>query len=225
MRAPSPEESRLTADRRGICTGIPVTSLYSCDRTRSTRLQATTDALFEELDNGNLSDVDGEFDESDDECVVPCAPDEDPVESDTESFDDESALNTSGSWRRKLFKAPDFFFFDNYFTSLPLLRVMLDCVVSADGNMAITRWRDSRTATLASNFIAIEDEDSVRRWNKAEMCYVDVKRPAAINAYNHSMGGVDKVDFLIALYRTTIRSRKWTLRMTFHEPRGGERLA
>ncbi|XP_037273632.2 uncharacterized protein LOC119165621 [Rhipicephalus microplus] len=89
--------------------GIPVTSLYSCHRTRSTRLQATTEALFEQLDNGNLSDVDGEFDESDDESVLPCAPDEDPVESDTESSDDESALNTSGGWRRKLFKAPDFF--------------------------------------------------------------------------------------------------------------------
>ncbi|KAL3197665.1 hypothetical protein MRX96_044823 [Rhipicephalus microplus] len=54
------------------------------------------EALFEQLDNGNLSDVDGEFDESDDESVLPCAPDEDPVESDTESSDDESALNTSG---------------------------------------------------------------------------------------------------------------------------------
>lgn len=454
--------------------GIPVTLFYSCHRTRSTRLQATTDTLFEELDNGNLSDVEGEFDDSDDEGVLPCAPDKDPVESDSESSDDESALNTSGGWRRKSFKAPDstykgdvheaselgellspyeYFkgyvpnsvflelaektnrysvfheggsvntneaeirrlvalhltmgvlhyprlrlywkpsmkcdivasaglsrnrfeklrnnlhivdvnypdatdrlwkvrplldifqskckslvaeerlcideqmvpfkgrldikqyvkgkpnpwgikifmlcgesglvydflpyqgsttkiedhikqqygvtgaivlrladripsgvghklFFDNYFTSLPLLREMLgkkifaagtvrsnrcekcplkaekemkksgrgssDCVVSADGNIAITRWMDNRTVTLASNFIAIEDEDSVRRWNKAEKCYADVKRPAVIKAYNRSMGGVDKVDFLISLYRTTIRSRKWTLRMTFH---------
>ncbi|KAL3260722.1 hypothetical protein MRX96_046249 [Rhipicephalus microplus] len=82
--------------------GIPVTSFYSCQRTRSTRLQATKDALFEELDNGHLSDVDGEFDESDDESVVPCAPDEDPVESDTESSDDENALNTSGGWGTKI---------------------------------------------------------------------------------------------------------------------------
>ncbi|KAL3197770.1 hypothetical protein MRX96_014590 [Rhipicephalus microplus] len=195
---------------------------------------ATTDALFEELDNGNLSDVDGEFDESDDEGVVPCAPDEDPVESETESSDDESALNTSGGWRRKLFKAPDFFFFfDNYFTSLPRLRVKpgkkifaagtirlnrcekcplktekelkksgcssSDFVVSADGNIAITRWMDSRTVTLAPNFIAIENEDSVCRWNKAEKCYMDVKQPSVINTYNHSTGGVDKVDFLISL--------------------------
>ncbi|KAH8025456.1 hypothetical protein HPB51_008371 [Rhipicephalus microplus] len=60
-----------------------------------------------ELDNGNISDVDGEFDDSDDEGVVPCAPDENPVESDTESSDDKSALKTSGGSRRKSFKAPD----------------------------------------------------------------------------------------------------------------------
>ncbi|XP_049267503.1 uncharacterized protein LOC125756647 [Rhipicephalus sanguineus] len=87
--------------------GIPVTSFYSCHRTRSARLQAATDALFEELDNGNLSDVDGEFDDSDDEGVLPCASDEAPMESDSESSDDESALDTSGGWRRKSFKAPD----------------------------------------------------------------------------------------------------------------------
>lgn len=51
---------------------------------------------------------------------------------------------------------------------------------------------------------------------KRKSVFVDVKRPAVINAYNRSMGGVNKVDFLISLYRTTIRSRKWTLRMTFH---------
>ena len=30
------------------------------------------------------------------------------------------------------------------------------------------------------------------------------------------MGGVDKMDFLIQLYRIFIRSRKWTLRVIFH---------
>lgn len=30
------------------------------------------------------------------------------------------------------------------------------------------------------------------------------------------MGGVDKIDQLIAYYRTFIKSKKWTLRMMFH---------
>ncbi|XP_040072993.1 piggyBac transposable element-derived protein 2-like [Ixodes scapularis] len=141
-------------------------------------------------------------------------------------------------------------FFDNYFTSVPLLREMLkkkifaagtvrsnrcekcplmsekdlkkkgrgssDCLVSGDGQVVVTRWMDNRVVTLASNFVAVENEETARRWSKADKCFLDIKRPAVVGAYNRSMGGVDKVDFLVALYRTTIRSRKWTLRMIFH---------
>ncbi|XP_072141318.1 piggyBac transposable element-derived protein 2-like [Dermacentor andersoni] len=91
-----------------------------------------------------------------------------------------------------------------------------DCIVSGDRKLAVTKWLDNRSVTLASNFLAVKDEDTARRWSKAEKCFVDIRRPAVVGAYNRSMGGVDKVDFLVALYRTTIRSRKWTLRMIFH---------
>ncbi|KAL1426108.1 hypothetical protein MTO96_018581 [Rhipicephalus appendiculatus] len=85
----------------------PLTSFYSCHRTRSTRLQATTEAPFEELDNGNLSDIDSEFDDLDNEGVWPCGFEEAPMQSDSESSDEESALDTSACWRRTSFKAPD----------------------------------------------------------------------------------------------------------------------
>lgn len=91
-----------------------------------------------------------------------------------------------------------------------------DCLVSGDGQVVMTRWMDNRVVTLASNFVAVEDEDTARRWSKAEKCFLDNKRLAIVGAYNRSMSGVDKVDFLVALYRMTIRSRKWTLRTIFH---------
>ncbi|XP_072384324.1 uncharacterized protein [Diabrotica undecimpunctata] len=37
-----------------------------------------------------------------------------------------------------------------------------------------------------------------------------------IKRYNSSMGGVDKMDVLLGLYRIFIRSKKWTLRLFFH---------
>ncbi|XP_072142035.1 piggyBac transposable element-derived protein 3-like [Dermacentor andersoni] len=141
-------------------------------------------------------------------------------------------------------------FFDNYFTSLPVLRVLRDktiyaagtirsnrtekcplkpegqmkkqgrgssdCLVSSDEKIIITRWLDNRAVTLASNFLGIDEEDEVSRWSKADGKYVNVKRPAVVREYNRSMGGVDKTDFLISLYRTFIRSRKWTLRVITH---------
>ncbi|KAE9524120.1 hypothetical protein AGLY_015485 [Aphis glycines] len=58
--------------------------------------------------------------------------------------------------------------------------------------------------------------DTVRRWDKKLKMYVNIERPEIITAYNTSMGGVDKVDQLISYYRTFIRSKKWTLRMTVH---------
>ncbi|XP_049517347.1 piggyBac transposable element-derived protein 3-like [Dermacentor silvarum] len=141
-------------------------------------------------------------------------------------------------------------FFDNYFTSLPVLRVLLerkiyaagtvrsnrtekcplksekqlkqegrgssDSMVSGDGKLILKRWMDNRAVTMASNFLGIDGEDEVSRWSKADGTFINVKRPAVVREYNRSMGGVDKTDFLISLYRTSIRSRKWTLKAITH---------
>ncbi|KAL1486516.1 hypothetical protein MTO96_046928 [Rhipicephalus appendiculatus] len=69
---------------------------------------------------------------------------------------------------------------------------------------------------MASNFLAVEKEDIVSRWSKADGAFIDVKRPAVVQECNKSMQGVDKADFLVSLYRTNIRSRKWTLRVIAH---------
>ena len=69
---------------------------------------------------------------------------------------------------------------------------------------------------MCSNFVGVEPEDEVRRWDKKEKKYIFIKRPAIVRYYYISMGGVDQSDFLIALYRTFIRSKKWTLRVIFH---------
>lgn len=69
---------------------------------------------------------------------------------------------------------------------------------------------------MASNFLAVEEEDSVSRWSKTDGAFIEVKRPAVVQEYNQSMGGVDKTDFLVSLYCTNIRSRKWTLRVIAH---------
>lgn len=46
--------------------------------------------------------------------------------------------------------------------------------------------------------------------------YITVERSEIIKLYNKNMGGVDKIDQLIAYYHIFIKSKKWTLRMIFH---------
>lgn len=89
-------------------------------------------------------------------------------------------------------------------------------IISADGQVIMTRWLDNKCVTMASNFQSKGEEDTCKRWSKIEKKYLMLPRPEVIKQYNASMGGVDKLDFLISLYRTFIRSKKWTLRMFTH---------
>jgi hypothetical protein len=89
-------------------------------------------------------------------------------------------------------------------------------VVSRDGKVVLVKWFDNRSVVLASNFVGVGDEDEVARWQKKDGQFVTVKRPEVVKKYNKAMGGVDKLDQLISLYRIAIRSRKWSLRMITH---------
>ena len=78
---------------------------------------------------------------------------------------------------------------------------------SRDGKVVLVKWFDNRSVVLASNFVGVGDEDEVARWQKKDGQFVTVKRPEVVKKYNKAMGGVDKLDQLISLYRIAIRSR------------------
>ncbi|KAK3517802.1 hypothetical protein QTP70_018965 [Hemibagrus guttatus] len=86
---------------------------------------------------------------------------------------------------------------------------------SRDGKVVLTKWFDNRTAVMASNFVGA-GKDQVERWDQQRRSFVKIQLPEVVMRYNQAMGGVDKLDQLISLYRTDIRSRKWTLRMYTH---------
>ncbi|XP_054259664.1 piggyBac transposable element-derived protein 3-like [Macrosteles quadrilineatus] len=89
-------------------------------------------------------------------------------------------------------------------------------VTSQDRAVTLVRWNDNQPVTLASNFVGIGKTETVIRWDKDRKAFVEVSRPDVVGLYNKSMGGVDKIDFLVVIYRTFIRSRKWPLRIIFH---------
>ncbi|KAJ4449340.1 hypothetical protein ANN_00738 [Periplaneta americana] len=62
----------------------------------------------------------------------------------------------------------------------------------------------------------VGETDKVRRWDNKNKKYIDVSRPKVVKLYNQSMGGVDKLDFLISLYRIFMKTRNWTLKLIFH---------
>ena len=88
---------------------------------------------------------------------------------------------------------------------------------SIDGvQLHMVKWQDNRSVNLLSSFVGKHPETLVTRYDRKSKCNVEVPCPKIVKTYNMSMGGVDKIDSLLALYRTVIRSRKYYLRIYFH---------
>ena len=96
-------------------------------------------------------------------------------------------------------------------------RGAMDGCTSSDEKLCLVRWNDNSLVTVLSFAYDWQtNQGQVRRYDKSSKTYVDAVCPSAVLEYNKSMGGVDKLDFLLSLYRIHIKSKKWTLRVIFH---------
>ena len=83
-------------------------------------------------------------------------------------------------------------------------------------DILICEWFDNKIVTVASNVHGVEPSHQVRRYDRTAKEYVHINCPALIKQYNCNMGGVDKCDMLLSLYRNEQKSRKWYRRILFH---------
>jgi hypothetical protein len=94
-------------------------------------------------------------------------------------------------------------------------RGSMDFRLSSEG-ILVLKWFDNKEVTVASNHYSAEPITLVRRWDKKEKAYVNIPRPALIDAYNKGMGGVDACDQLLSFYRLKTKSPKWYKRILYH---------
>jgi len=64
--------------------------------------------------------------------------------------------------------------------------------------IGLVKWYDNKPVYMCSNFIASGEVEKVKRWDKKTKQYLDIEQPEVIKLYNKIMGGVDKIDQLIA---------------------------
>ena len=91
-----------------------------------------------------------------------------------------------------------------------------DYLTDANSGITITKWYDNKCVQLISSYCDLDSTIKVKRWDNTSKTYIDINCPAAVQEYNKSMGGVDLADMLFALYRTTIKSKRWYLKVLFH---------
>lgn len=78
----------------------------------------------------------------------------------------------------------------------------------ASESVLMVKWKDNKVVTAASNFSS-NSIVKTSRWCRITKTKKQIDQPEIIANYNIAMGGVDKMDSLVAGYRTRIRQRKW----------------
>nr|XP_020502569.1 piggyBac transposable element-derived protein 3-like [Labrus bergylta] len=101
---------------------------------------------------------------------------------------------------------------DDNVADLAVPRGTCDYVTSDDGILAV-RWKDNKAVTLLSTDMGVEPMSSVIRYCSETKKKEPVSCPAVIRSYNANMGGIDKSDMLVHLYRTPMKSKRWYLRL------------
>jgi hypothetical protein len=80
----------------------------------------------------------------------------------------------------------------------------------------VCKWHDNSVVTVASNAIKVLPSYKVKRFSQQQKKYIHVDQPATIKAFNENMGGVDRSDQNIGLYRTSIRGKKLYFSLVTH---------
>lgn len=81
--------------------------------------------------------------------------------------------------------------------------------VADHGEITVVGWNDNRPVYLASNSNGSKPVSKVSRWSRVENKSVLISQPFIVSQYNKNMGGVDRCDQNISLYRISMRSKKW----------------
>lgn len=73
----------------------------------------------------------------------------------------------------------------------------------------LTKWVDNAVVSVASTVYGKDPTATVQRYSSIEKKKVEVDCPLVIAKYNKHMGGVDRMDQNISLYRIGIHGKKW----------------
>ena len=88
----------------------------------------------------------------------------------------------------------------------------VDYCSSSDDIVALKR-KDNKVVTMLSSDRGVQPTGRVERYSKETKKKEYVTCPSVILTYNSNMGGIDKSDMLVQLYKTPMKSKRWYLRL------------
>ena len=100
------------------------------------------------------------------------------------------------------------------FTKKP--RESLEYYSTENSTIVLAKWLDNGSVIVGSNEHGVFPCAKAERYTATEKKCVQVPVPNLIKQYNCYMGGVDRLDQNISLYRIAIRGKKWYIPLLFY---------
>ena len=85
-----------------------------------------------------------------------------------------------------------------------------------DSGIMIVAWKDNKAVLCASTLGYVEPLKHATRFDRKLKKRIVIDCPYAVHLYNQTMGGVDRSDQNISLYRSNIRGKKWYYPLFLH---------
>ncbi|XP_069937583.1 piggyBac transposable element-derived protein 3-like [Cherax quadricarinatus] len=83
----------------------------------------------------------------------------------------------------------------------------------SNDHILLVRWKDNKVVTLVTNDVGVYPLALIERYDKASKKKDHFECPAIIKNYNANMGGIDKSNMLVHLYKTPMKSKRWYMRL------------
>ena len=84
-----------------------------------------------------------------------------------------------------------------------------ECVHCVEDGIVVARWVDNSAVTIASTIHGVLPLSNVMRYSQSEKKKISVVRPYVFGEYNKFMGGTDRMDENVGMYRIGVRGKKW----------------
>ena len=85
--------------------------------------------------------------------------------------------------------------------------------ITTDDGILVLRWKDNKVVTMVSTDLGLKPIMKCMRYCKDTKMKTEVTCPSVIKSYNANMGGIDKSDMLVHLYKTPMKSKRWYMRL------------
>ena len=91
-----------------------------------------------------------------------------------------------------------------------------DHMVRSETDVLMCQRLDNKVVSVESNIHSVNPTQMAKCYNRKEKRNIEVSCPHLMQQYNRNMGGVDKYDMLMSLYRNAMKFNKLYKRIMFH---------